>query len=63
MEADRPMIHVRLPKGLVKRVDHVSVEWEKDRARTIERLLEISLETVPSHDAAPELTLAGASAE
>ncbi|MCH7659707.1 MAG: hypothetical protein IH933_03715 [Euryarchaeota archaeon] len=60
MEEDRPMIHVRLPKGLVKRVDHVSVEWEKDRARTIERLLELALETVPGHDTAPELALVGA---
>ena len=34
------MVHVRLPKPLVKRVDHLAVDWETDRARAVQRLLE-----------------------
>lgn len=41
---ERTMVHIRLPKPLLKRVDHRSVDWETDRARTIERLLERALE-------------------
>lgn len=40
---ERPMVHVRLPRPLVKQVDHLSVDWEIDRARTIEKLLERAL--------------------
>jgi metal-responsive CopG/Arc/MetJ family transcriptional regulator len=43
MEEDRPMIHIRLPKALVRRIDHVSVDLDIDRARTIERILERGL--------------------
>ena len=38
------MIHIRLPKPLIRRVDHVAVDWDLDRARAIERLLERALE-------------------
>jgi predicted transcriptional regulator len=38
------MIHIRLPKALIKRVDHVAVDLDKDRAKTIEQLLDIALE-------------------
>lgn len=50
---DRPLVHVRLPKPLVKQVDHLSVEWEKDRARTIEQLLTKALagESLPRQTA------------
>lgn len=44
MEKDpRPMIHVRLPRPLLKRLDILSVELETDRARALERVLEIGL--------------------
>ncbi|HEX9704479.1 MAG TPA: hypothetical protein VGA20_04480 [Gemmatimonadales bacterium] len=39
MSEERPMIHIRLPKSLVKRIDHLGVDWELGRARTVERLL------------------------
>ncbi|MSQ10629.1 MAG: hypothetical protein EXR52_06440 [Dehalococcoidia bacterium] len=44
MEESRPMIHIRLPKALIKRVDHVAVDLDKDRAKTIEQLLATALE-------------------
>ena len=37
---DRPMVHVRLRRSLLKHVDHLAVDWELDRARTVERLLD-----------------------
>lgn len=38
-DEDRPMVHIRLPKPLVRRVDHLAVDWDTDRARAVERLL------------------------
>ena len=52
MAEDRPMIHIRLPKPLVKRVDHIAVDWEVDRARAIQRLLETALESGEAIDEA-----------
>jgi predicted transcriptional regulator len=43
MEDVRTMIHVRLPKDLVKKVDHLAVELESDRARAMEHLLRQAL--------------------
>ena len=40
----RPMIHIRLPRPLLRQVDHASVDMDQDRARTIEKLLELGLE-------------------
>ena len=40
MTDERAMVHIRLSKGLVKRVDHLAVDWETDRGRAVERLLE-----------------------
>lgn len=40
---DRPMIHIRLPKSLIRLIDHVGVDLDTDRARTIERILEQGL--------------------
>ena len=60
MDDERPMIHVRLPKLLVKRIDHVRVEWELDRARTIERLLETALASVEATPEARQLEVVGA---
>ena len=42
-EGDRVVIHVRLPRGLVKRIDHAAVETGEDRARAVERLVELGL--------------------
>ena len=39
-DPNRPMIHIRLPRELVKRLDHVAIEWRMDRGHTIERLLD-----------------------
>ena len=44
MEESRPMIHIRLPTALSTRVDHVAVDVDKDRAKTIEQLLAAALE-------------------
>ena len=45
-----PMIHVRLPKALVKRVDHarIDLDMRRGRARMIEALLEIALDRLDS---------------
>lgn len=51
MEEPRPMIHIRLPKALIKRVDHVAVDLDKDRAKTIEQLLDIALECLDQRQA------------
>ena len=40
---ERPMIHTRLPRALVKEIDHISIELDLDRARTIERLIQYAL--------------------
>lgn len=59
MDEERPMIHIRLPKPLLKRVDHVRVDMERDRARTIEKLLEMGLEAWGQEER-PQVALAGA---
>lgn len=35
----RSLVQVRLPRPLVKRVDHLAVEWDMNRTQTMERLL------------------------
>lgn len=45
MSDDRLVIHVRLPKRLIKLTDHMSIVWDLDRGRTVERLLEEALAT------------------
>ena len=40
MSDDRPMVHFRLDRTLLKRIDHIAVDWGLDRARTVERLLD-----------------------
>jgi hypothetical protein len=49
MDDSRPMIHIRLPKPLVRRIDHVSVDLDIDRARTIEHLIEVALDCLEQH--------------
>ncbi len=43
MEEQRHMIHVRLKKSLVRQIDHIAVDRDQDRARTVESLLEAAL--------------------
>jgi len=57
MEDPRPMIHIRLPKALIKSIDHVAVDLETDRARAIEHLLESALNSAERQT--PELVGAG----
>lgn len=52
MEEARPMIHIRLPKHLIKKVDHVAVDWDKDRAKTIESLLDLALQRIDEREIA-----------
>jgi hypothetical protein len=52
-EETRPMIHIRLPKAMIKSIDHISVDLDLDRARTIKRLLQQALDGY-SHQA-PQL--------
>lgn len=35
----RSLVQVRLQRSLVKRIDHLSVEWDMNRTQTLERLL------------------------
>lgn len=37
------MVHVRLPRDIVKLVDHAAVDMETDRARAIELMLRYAL--------------------
>ena len=36
---DRDMVHVRLPRSLIREIDHLAVDWDTYRAGAIERLL------------------------
>lgn len=40
---ERPLIHVRLSRDVLKRLDHLAVEMELDRARTLQKVLEKGL--------------------
>ena len=44
MPKDEQMIHVRLPRELVRRVDHACVDLGLTRAGTVAKLLESALE-------------------
>lgn len=43
---ERPMIHIRFTKSQLRRVDHVAVDLDLDRARTIEYLVGIALDNL-----------------
>lgn len=43
---DRRMLQVRIPRDLLRRVDHVAVEMEASRAAAVARLLRAGLEQV-----------------
>lgn len=43
-DGDRMMVQVRLDRGLMKTVDHYSIDTETYRAEAIERLLRRGLE-------------------
>lgn len=38
-QIERVMLQVRLPKELVKQLDHACVDWERTRAALVEQLL------------------------
>ena len=40
---ERPMVHIRLSRDLLREIDHESVDLDLDRARTIELLLREAL--------------------
>jgi len=46
--AERKMIHVRLSRALVKRLDRVALETDVDRARIVERVIEAGLPQIES---------------
>lgn len=47
MEDDLRLVHIRLPRSLIRRVDHVGIEMDlRDRASTIERILREALPTM-----------------
>ncbi len=42
-DSDRTMIHIRLPRELVARIDHEAVDRELDRSRMVESLVQLGL--------------------
>lgn len=55
MAETKKQVVIRLDKDLVKRIDHISVEWDKYRGEAIERLLTIAIQQL---DKQGELQLA-----
>ena len=51
-EAERVLLQVRLPKDLVKRLDHACVDWEQSRAELVEELLREGLKNYDGPKAA-----------
>jgi predicted transcriptional regulator len=45
---ERKMVHIRLPRALVKRLDRLAVEADLDRTQVVQRALEIGLPQVES---------------
>ena len=41
---DEVMIHIRLPKALIKAVDHAAVDAELSRSETVESMLRFAVE-------------------
>jgi len=48
-KADRFMVQVRLPRALVREVDHLSVDMEMNRTQMAEFLLRRGLEHLERH--------------
>ena len=46
MQEDSEIVHVRLPKELIKKIDHLAVDEDLYRQGVFERLLVIALEVV-----------------
>lgn len=45
MDADqRKMVHVRLPKTLLREIDHLAVDWDTYRNKAVEQLLAYAVE-------------------
>jgi hypothetical protein len=57
---DKEMVHVRLPRSLVKRIDHMAVDADLYRAGAIERILVWAVERLDTeqHGEIPELQTA-----
>jgi hypothetical protein len=49
---EREMVHVRLDADLVRRIDHLAVEWRLYRNETMERLLKEAMEKYRQQEAA-----------
>ena len=45
----KQQVVIRLEKDLVKRIDHIAVEWDVFRGEAIERLLGIAVEQSTLH--------------
>lgn len=43
MGDERVLVQVRLPKALVKQLDHLAIDWGTSRARLIEHLIQARL--------------------
>ena len=50
----REMVHVRLDARLVRRIDHLAVDWRSYRNEAVERLLREALEKYPERESAGE---------
>ena len=46
MQEDSEIVHVRLPKELIKKIDHLAVDEDLYRQGVFERLLVIALDVV-----------------
>lgn len=51
---DRMMVQVRLPRDLVRAVDHYAIEVDEYRAQAVERLLRAGLEAIGYRYQQPE---------
>lgn len=45
----RKQVTVRLPLNMVKRIQHLAVDWEENLGQAIERLLNEALRVQPPH--------------
>ncbi len=46
---DMEVVHIRLPKDIVKQIDHLAVDEDLYRQGTIEKLLAVALGVVSEH--------------
>jgi hypothetical protein len=53
-EPDKEVVHLKLRKSLVKRIDHLAVDQEEYRQGMIERLLDFAMAYVDKAGKLPE---------